>query len=325
MSGPLTSETLRLPIRDLRLKIAGSRLEPIVAEFLDELRALGLHAVIPRLYLSTEWGVVEGTCAIAIPFYLASTELTNFHGERVGHVEGRNPADILRYLRHEMGHVVNYSYALYRDPAWEERFGAMSRPYLDDYEPVPFSRDFVKHLPGWYAQKHPDEDWAETFAVWMTPNRDWSRDYEDWPVALRKLQYCELAMRGLATRKPFASSEEFDEDVSEIGESLAEFYAERASPTIAPHGADSALLSIFDEATHETRAPASDLIRRHLPELAAAIYHWTGRFPEWTRPMLLRLAERADALGLSSSPDVENAVLIRLTAFATSLAATRAG
>ena len=25
------------------------------------------------------------------------------------------------------------------------------------------------HLDPWYAQSHPDEDFAETFAVWLTP------------------------------------------------------------------------------------------------------------------------------------------------------------
>lgn len=94
--------------------------------------------------------------AIAIPFYLARPELTAMHAEHTGHVEGLSPADILRYLRHEMGHVVNYAYRLYDDGAWVERFGAITQPYVEHYRPEPFSRRFVRHLPGWYAQKHPD-------------------------------------------------------------------------------------------------------------------------------------------------------------------------
>lgn len=86
----------RTPLRDLRLQISGTPLEPILA-----------------------------------------------------------PADILRYLRHEMGHVVNYAYRLYDDGAWVERFGAITQPYVEHYRPEPFSRRFVRHLPGWYAQKHP--------------------------------------------------------------------------------------------------------------------------------------------------------------------------
>src|SRR5262249_51488321 len=154
-----------LPIRDLGLKIAGTSLEPILAEFEAELQRVGLR-LRPRFYLSTEWGVPFGTVAVAIPFYLAKLELTALHAERHGHDEGYSRNDILRYLRHEMGHVVNYAYRLYEDEKWVEQFGSMTQPYLEDYRPEPFSRRYVCHLPGWYAQKHPDEDWAETFAVW---------------------------------------------------------------------------------------------------------------------------------------------------------------
>jgi hypothetical protein len=113
-----------------------------------------------------------GTVSIAIPFYLARTELTNLHRDRHGHVEGTSRSDILRYLRHEMGHVVNYAYQLYEQEEWVKHFGSITQPYEEEYRPEPFSRRFVRHLPGWYAQKHPDEDWAETFAVWMTPGRE---------------------------------------------------------------------------------------------------------------------------------------------------------
>src|SRR5262249_14481752 len=156
------------PLRDLGLTIAGTPLEGILRDFLRELEAAGLGRVRPDFYLSTEWGVPFGTVSIAIPFYLARLDLTDLHAERVGLVEGSHPADVLRYLRHEVGHVVNYAYLLYERADWTEAFGSIDRPYVEEYRPVPFSRDFVRHLPGWYAQKHPDEDWAETFAVWLT-------------------------------------------------------------------------------------------------------------------------------------------------------------
>src|SRR5579883_1361878 len=134
------------PIRDLRLSIAGSPLEPILAEFETELRAAGIVRVRPRFYLSTEWGVNEGTVAIAIPFYLARPDLTALHGERTGHVEGVGRAEILRYLRHEMGHVVNYAYKLFETEEWTEHFGPMDQPYVDEYRLEPFSRRYVRHL-----------------------------------------------------------------------------------------------------------------------------------------------------------------------------------
>jgi hypothetical protein len=104
------------PIRDLGLTIAGTDLEAILAEFEGELRAAGIHRPKPRFYLSTEWGVPFGTVAIAIPFYLACRDLTDFHALQGGLVEGAGRADMLRYLRHEMGHVLNYAYRLYEEP-----------------------------------------------------------------------------------------------------------------------------------------------------------------------------------------------------------------
>ena len=121
--------------------------------------------------------------------YLARPDLTALHVERTGLVEGFDRADILRYLRHEMGHVVNYAYRLYDQEEWVKQFGSITQPYSEEYRPEPFSRRYVRHLPGWYAQKHPDEDWSETFAVWMTPGRDWRREYSGWPVAAAKLAY----------------------------------------------------------------------------------------------------------------------------------------
>ena len=45
-----------------------------------------------------------------------------------------------------------------------------------------------------YAQKHPDEDWAETFAVWLEGG-PWRRRYRDWQVALAKLEYVDRDRR----------------------------------------------------------------------------------------------------------------------------------
>ena len=190
------------PIRDLGLTIAGTPLQPIIEEFRDELRRAGITRVRPRFYLSTEWGVPFETIAIAIPFYLARPDLTALHAERVGLVEGFDRADILRYLRHEMGHVVNYAYRLYDEEEWVKQFGSITQPYAEEYRPEPFSRRYVRHLPGWYAQKHPDEDWSETFAVWMTPGLDWRAEYGGWPVAGAKLQYCDRVMQGLSGPRP---------------------------------------------------------------------------------------------------------------------------
>ena len=204
------------PIRDLGLGLEGSPLEPILEEFREELRKAGIVRVRPRFYLSTEWGVPFGTIAIAIPFYLARPDLVAIQAERAGFVEGTGRADILRYLRHEMGHVVNYAYRFHDTHEWIATFGDINDPYPEEYRPEPFSRRHVRHLPGWYAQKHPDEDWAETFAVWMTPGLDWRDEYAGWPVALAKLEFCARVMDEATNRDPLVTADDLDEDVGEL-------------------------------------------------------------------------------------------------------------
>src|SRR3954451_13787746 len=247
------------PIRDLGLTIEGTRLEPILAEFSEELRQIGISRVRPRFYLSTEWGVPFETVAIAIAFYLARPDLTALHAERVGHVEGFDRDDILKYLRHEMGHVINYASRLYDEEEWVKQFGSITQPYFEEYRPEPFSRRYVRHLPGWYAQKHPDEDWAETFAVWMTPGLDWRSEYGGWPVAYSKLTYCSRTMNALRDRDPEVTSSELDEDVAEIEYSLGHYY--RHDPSAEdemPPGLDGALLAIFEDLRPEGDAPLEE-------------------------------------------------------------------
>jgi len=313
------------PIRDLGLTLAGSPLEPILAEFLAELDRVGIGRVRPRFYLSTEWGVPDGTVAMAIPFYLARPDLTASHLEHAGHVEGIGRADILRYLRHEMGHVVNYAYRLHDDPEWIDHFGPIGEPYREDYRPEPFSRRFVRHLPGWYAQKHPDEDWSETFAVWMTPGRDWRAEYADWPVALAKLRYCDRTLAALADREPLVTADDLDEDVGAIDYSLDHYYRELHAPAGPfPAALDGTLRATFEDLGDLTPGTvhglASALIRRLEPDLGRGVYQWTGHFPEHTRALLRHLAGRAEALTLLYPRDREPQAAVGLACLVTTLA-----
>jgi hypothetical protein len=310
-----------VPIRTLGLTITGTPLEPILAEFAVELERAGIARVKPVFYLSTEWGVPSDTVAIAIPFYLAHPELTKLHAERAGHVEGLNRADILRYVRHEMGHVINYAYRLYDRDDWQKQFGSIEAPYVEEYRPEPFSRRFVQHLPGWYAQKHPDEDWAETFAVWMTPGLDWRAEYADWPVALAKLEYCDRVMAELRDRPPLVTAADLDEDVGELAHTLEEFYGSTANDTAPfPHGLAGALRAIFDDGTDGERRPASELIRSLEPQLSADVYRWTGHFPERTRALLRHLERRADQLRQGYREDRRTEAALALTVLVTALA-----
>lgn len=315
------------PIRDLKLAIENTRLAPLIDQFLAELKAKGITRLTPRFHLSSEWGVPFGSIAIGIPFYLAQPELTELHGEEVGHIEGFSPPDILRYLRHEMGHVVNYAYKLYDQEQWVVLFGSINQPYVEDYRPQPFSRRYVRHLPGWYAQKHPDEDWAETFAVWMSPDRNWRTEYAKWPSALTKLEYCDRMLTELQKRDPLVVSDELDEDVGELTYSIQEFYEKQAAEDEPSPGLDGDLRTIFDDlaspaegaAAVETRA-AGPLIRKLERPLMAQVFRWTGHFPERTRSLMRHLAQRAEALSQVYPQNAENEAIVGVTILVTSLA-----
>jgi hypothetical protein len=314
-----------VPIRDLGLGIEGTRLEPILVEFQREVDALQLK-VKPRFYLSTDWGVVTGTVAIAIPFYLAHPQLAELHAQKTGMIEGESRRALLRYLRHELGHVVNYAYELYDEGDWVRLFGPISQPYLEEYHPSPFSRRYVRHLPGWYAQKHPDEDWAETFAVWMTPGSDWKEDYADQPLPLGKLEYCERTMIALRDREPAVVTSDTEEEVGELPYSVEQYYGNEADHRDEfPPGLDGSLRAIFDEldapgTAEATSKPASELIRGAERDLLTIVYRWTGHFPERTRALMRHLAERADVLALSFDAAREQEARMALTTFVTTLA-----
>src|SRR3989442_11330463 len=187
----------RTPIRELDLQIEGSRIEPVTHRLERELRRK-LKRFRPQYYLTDEWGCPSGQPVIGIPFYLADAELARIEKETN---DLESPREIMMYLRHEAGHAFNYAYRLYQRPEWRATFGSYRRRYSDDYRPVPFSREHVRHLPGWYAQKHPDEDFAETFAVWLTPKSNWRTRYRGWP-AMKKLLLMDRFARELRNREP---------------------------------------------------------------------------------------------------------------------------
>lgn len=325
---PREKSFLETPIRDLKLAIAGTPLEPVLAEFVRELDRAGIHKLRPHFYLSTEWGVPFDTISLAIPFYLARQDLTTMHAEQAGHLEGAGRGQLLRYLRHEMGHVVNYAYRLYEREDWINQFGSITQPYEEVYHPEPFNRRFVVHLPGWYAQKHPDEDWAETFAVWLTPGLDWRGVYADWPAALAKLEYCARTMAEVGERDPVVTAIDPDEDIGDLHCSLADYYKEFVSKDEEklPPGLDGALRAIFEDqdqpedASTEPRRPAAGLIRKLELDLNSNIYRWTGHFPERTRDLLRQLALRAEQLRQVYPADRETSAVVALTTLVTALA-----
>ena len=216
-------------ICDLGLRIKGSPVEPFVAQLKRELSVKGIDYT-PAFYLTDSWGCPDRVPAVGIPFYLACTLLGRIEKEQTGDLEDRRM--IMQLLRHEAGHAINYAFRLWEEPGWRNTFGPFSLPYREAFDPNPWSRRFVRHLCSWphgytYAQKHPDDDFAETFAVWLTPRSGWRRRYRCWP-AMDKLMYVDRLMRQVADRQPKRKGGRLVNPVSRLTMSLAEHYSRRA-------------------------------------------------------------------------------------------------
>ena len=308
---------------DLGLRIEGGPLEAPVERVRRELNARGLNRLKPVFYLSDEWGVNFGTISVGIPFYLADDRLRLLYASQGGLVEGVDEDDILRYLRHELGHVVNYAYELYETDEWRALFGVMAEEYPEDITVVPFHSRYVRHLPGQYAQIDADEDWSETFAVWLTPEIDWRLIYEDAPVILVKLEYCDQIIAALGQREPTVTDAEMETDVSEIEDTVGDYFADELPAIRLPGSVDNdlrALLSPHTNAVAGTREPAAPFLHRHRDHLAASVYRWTGVYPERIRPILNELERRAAHLDLTYLAMEREEVLADLACFMTTLA-----
>src|SRR5439155_8782178 len=220
---------LQLRICDLHVGIEGSELEPRVAQLHDELAARGL-ALRPACYLGDEWFSPEGIPAIAIPFYLAHPRLKQLELHQMLEVEGGTPEWCQKLLRHECGHALDHAYKFSSRKKWRALFGSPDTEYSPEhYRPRPYSKSFVRHLANWYAQAHPDEDFAETFAVWLgTPAAEWRARYRGWK-ALEKLEYVGELMREAASMRLPAKRVPSRRiaDAARMKKTVARYYAER--------------------------------------------------------------------------------------------------
>jgi Putative zinc-binding metallo-peptidase len=316
---PEVQEMLTKPIRELGLKLEGSPIERFVQQLYRELERKGLRKFRPLCYLTDEWGCPSGEPVIGIPFYLANPKLARLEKEMNDLEDAR---EILMYLRHESGHAFNYAYELYKTREWHDLFGPFRRPYRDDYRPVPFSRRFVRHIEGWYAQKHPDEDFAETFAVWLTPRSTWRRKYRGWG-ALAKLRYVDRMARKYRDVEPVRPQGHTDVTVEEMETTVADFYQKMLEHEPSPEGLalETDLEDIFVSRRRKKGVrPAADFVKENRKTITDKVAYWTGV----QRPLVKKLVEsietRAAELKVSADIRREPEHLAEVTAYATALA-----
>jgi hypothetical protein len=305
-------------ISELGLAIPGTRVERMVDQLYRELESRGL-ALRPPVYLSDQWGCPDGIPLIGVPFYLADPRLDRIEDDFAEGIESDDES--MRFLRHEAGHAFNYAYRLYDRPDWRQTFGPYSRPYRDRYRADPFSHDYVRHILGWYAQKHPDEDFAETFAVWLTPDLDWRKAYAGWP-ALTKLEYVDRVMSEVGTDAPEVPAPGDDDlPVSAMRYTLEDHYRQSAValPIADSTIFDGDLSNIFGAFGDSPQGqPAADFLAAHRREIVGRIAYWTGESPFAVRQFVDHIGGRAAALDLRVR-GLDASTLIELTAFGTAV------
>jgi putative zinc-binding metallo-peptidase len=319
---PEAQEVLRKPIRELGLRLEGSPVEKYVYQLYREIDRKGLKHFRPPCYLTDEWGCPSGEPVIGIPFYLADPKLSAVE-KTLNDLEDER--EIMMYMRHEAGHAFNYAYQLYKTQEWRDLFGPFRRPYREDYRPVPFSRSFVRHIAGWYAQKHPDEDFAETFAVWLTPRSNWRKRYKDWPGALKKLRYMDRMARQVAGKEPLRSMGEADFTVEQMESTVEDFYRMQTTSeadVISDLAIDTDLTDIFINSSRRKRdlVPAGPWIASHRKEIVDKVTYWTGMRRPLVKQILERIENRVDELKLHVDREKRHTHLVEITAYATTLA-----
>ena len=295
---------LDMPICELDLHIAGSPLEPRIQQLYRELEQRGF-AFRPHFWLSDEWYCPDGVPGVAIPFFLSHTRLRRLELELLMEVEGGTQGWCMRLLRHETAHALLNAYQLHERRDWRRIFGRPNATYPDTYLPKPYSKRYVLNLPNWYAQAHPHEDWAETFAVWLRPKSDWRRRYRHWP-AIKKLEYVDELMHEIRDKRPRLRNQRKEAPVETMRITLREYYAAKTARygSESPEFFDRDLQKLFSsDPEHAGNEKASRYIRRARKDILDIVERWTAEYKYRINEVLKEMVPRCDKLDLRVARD----------------------
>ena len=301
-------ELLDTRMCDLPISIEGSPLEKRIGKLYEELAHRGLRFK-PHCWLSEEWFSPDGIPGIAIPFYLAHPRLIRLERKQLLEVEGGTQDWCMKILRHEAGHAIDTAYRLRRKATFRSAFGKPSQPYPSYYHPVPSSKDYVLHLEMWYAQAHPLEDFAESFAVWLRPGSRWRSRYKNWP-ALRKLQLVDDLMESVANKKQLVTSRARPDSLSQIRKTLRAHYAEKRDyyGVSLPSIYDNDLRKLFSSDPEDKRnVTGSVFLTRIRSELRRSVAKWTGEYTYTIDQVVQEMIERSRELNLRLGTSPEEA------------------
>jgi Putative zinc-binding metallo-peptidase len=294
----IDEQLLQTRICDLRLTLQRSPVQPYVQRLYQELDSRGIR-FRPHVWLSEEWFSPDGIPGIAIPFYLAHPRLKRLERKMTREVEGGNGNWMMRILRHEAGHAIDSAFRLRRRAHWRALFGPASTPYRSRYRARPASRHHVQHLGDWYAQSHPTEDFAETFAVWLAPRSGWQRRYRSWP-ALRKLRFVQQFAGEHGAHRPPVRCRDCVEPLEFNRRTLAQHYRSKLARARTHRGllADRLLSGVFSEVPDRRALTASSFLRLNKQRLLSALIRRTGGDRYAAHQVLRTAFYRSDRLHL---------------------------
>ena len=270
---------LAMRFRDLKLSMDGTWVAECVDDLHRELENRNIR-LKPHIWISDEWFSPGGVSGFAVPFYLLHPRLIKLERAQFIEIEGGTYNECMMIMRHECGHAIQHGYQLQRRREWQRLFGKSSTKYPEAYRPNPASKRYVQHLRRWYAQSHPDEDFAETFAVWLRPRSDWRRRYQGWH-ALQKLEYVDELMKELAGERPSNLDRRVVDPIRSLRTTLQEHYTQRRAlySVEYPKTYDYDLQRLFsDDPRHRRRPTAASFLRRNRAEIRRIVSRWTGEY-----------------------------------------------
>ena len=335
----LKLELLNTPINRLGVRIKGSFYETAIPQVISELRAAGVGRLEPVFYVSTGYGCIAGQPIISLGFYDFHPLIKELNHE----IRGFNytEADMLGLLRHELGHAFCYCYKLYRTPEFRALFEVAGNffntyPEGDHYEYNPWSKRYVNPAGDHYAQKHPDEDFAESFCVWLTPRSGWKRKYKKRSAVLEKLRYIDRSAGELGRQAPAVETNEgwMLEKVEEVKQTVGEFMG--ASPYLLKQYYDAStgyvdpdLKAMFRQEPRgiprrqllDDYMRADAFVREQKQALLSRISYWVGVDTVVVQDLLDKLIHRSRTLDLWLERAGRERKLIELTTYVATLCA----
>ena len=288
---------LDMRICDLQLRIEETPIIDRIQQLYRELESRG-QTFKPHCWLSDGWYSPDGIPGIAIPFFVAHPRLARLERKQMLEAEGGTKPWCMRILRHEAGHAYDTAFRLNRRKSYRQVFGNYSQPYPEYYRPKPSSKGYVLHLEPWYAQSHPAEDFAETFAVWLKPRSRWRTEYQGWP-ALKKVEYVDQLMTEVSGSPTKVRSRAKIDPVHRIKKTLREHYAQLCAQyaTDCPQSFDNDLKRLFTGSS-KNRRTAATFLKQNANEMCGTVARWTGEYRYNVNQVLREMIDRCRKLQL---------------------------